>query len=386
LTWLPGALAQSTSQQPLRADDPPQPWAEPSEKAAVTTWLYAIDDGRRDGSGTLFRLGVTPSGGVVGVEIVGETGVRDVFDIAFLGNRLFGIGPGTSFGTLDDVVIEIDPQTGATSGVGLIDPLGSFNALEGETASTLLAATDAGELWRIDPFALTAARLGTFGPGLVSSGDLALTSGGTLFGALLGSPSDSLATVNRSTGRANRIGSIGFRDVYGLAVNPLNGALLGVVNAQQAPQLVSLNRTTGAATMIGAIPVPDGITGIAAGPAPSSGCPSGFFTDPAYPDFCFRVRIGGSGSAIPGAREPGCLAETVCVSGALQGRSELFIRILGPRPNGFLWPTLVRFTPSRVVVDIHQRSRDRTRQYVLQAVPPGVDELSGLQDRTGFSP
>lgn len=114
--------------------------------------------------------------------------------------------------------------------------------------------------------------------------------------------------------------------------------------------------------------------------------PAGFFLDPAYPDFAFRVRIGPQGSALTGARESSCQPDTVCVSGALPGRSEVFLRILGPRPNGFLWPTLVRFTPSRVVVDIRQLSSAQTRTYTLAAVPPGSDDLSGKQDRTGFLP
>lgn len=114
--------------------------------------------------------------------------------------------------------------------------------------------------------------------------------------------------------------------------------------------------------------------------------PAGFFVDPAYPDFRFRVMIGAPGSTIPGRREANCQPETVCVSGALPGRSELFIRILGPRPNGFLWPTIIRFTPSRVVVDIQQVSSGETETYVLDAIPPGTDDLPGVQDRTGFVP
>lgn len=118
----------------------------------------------------------------------------------------------------------------------------------------------------------------------------------------------------------------------------------------------------------------------------SNPCPSGFFSDPNYPDFCFRVNIGNPGSTIPGTREPDCIPETVCVSGALPGRSELFTRIIGPRPNGFLWPTLVRFTPSRLVVDILQVSTSQLNTYELPAIPPGTDELPGIQDRTGFLP
>lgn len=122
-------------------------------------------------------------------------------------------------------------------------------------------------------------------------------------------------------------------------------------------------------------------------PPPPPTCPAGFFPDPNYPDFCFRVQITPPGQApIAGTREPSCVEDTVCVSGALPGRSEAFLRILGPRPNGFLWPTIVRFTPSNVVVDMHQLSSGDTNTYTLPAVPPGVDDLSGLQDREGFVP
>lgn len=122
------------------------------------------------------------------------------------------------------------------------------------------------------------------------------------------------------------------------------------------------------------------------GTTPPTPPPAGFFLDPAYSDFAFRVRIGPQGAALAGAREPDCQPDTVCVSGALPGRSEVFLRILGPRPNGFLWPTIVRFTPSRVVVDIRQLSSEQTKTYTLLAVPPGTDDLSGKQDRTGFLP
>ena len=121
-------------------------------------------------------------------------------------------------------------------------------------------------------------------------------------------------------------------------------------------------------------------------PPPGPACPTGFFSDPNYPDFCFRVNIHNNAGVVPGVREPDCIDETVCVSGALPGRSEVFVRIIGPRPNGFLWPTIVRFTPSRVVAEIRQLSSGEQQTYDLPIVPPGVDDLSGLQDRTGFLP
>jgi len=122
-------------------------------------------------------------------------------------------------------------------------------------------------------------------------------------------------------------------------------------------------------------------------PPPPPDCPTGFFPDPNYPDFCFAVTITPSGQAgIDGTREADCIEDTVCVSGALAGRSEVFLRILGPRPNGFLWPTITRFTPSRVDVDIVQRSSGDSQSYTLPAVPAASDDLSGLQDRMGFLP
>lgn len=113
----------------------------------------------------------------------------------------------------------------------------------------------------------------------------------------------------------------------------------------------------------------------------------GFLTTPAFPNFRFRVRITPQGdSTITGSRETSCIPETLCVSGAVPGRSEVFVRIIGPRPNGFLWPTIVRFTPSHVVVEIQQISTGVTKTYDLAAVPADSESLSGLQDRMGFLP
>ena len=111
-----------------------------------------------------------------------------------------------------------------------------------------------------------------------------------------------------------------------------------------------------------------------------------FLTSSNFPDFRFRVRIVSGTQTLQGRKENDCIPDTLCVSGALAGRSEVFLRIIGPRPNGFLWPTIVRFTPSRVEVDIQQISTGILRTYVLPAVPPESDLLPGLQDRMGFLP
>ena len=113
---------------------------------------------------------------------------------------------------------------------------------------------------------------------------------------------------------------------------------------------------------------------------------------PEYPGFRFWVRItaagggGPGGSVQPARREAACIPETVCVSGALPGRSELFLRLVGPKPNGYLWPTLVRFSTSRIDVWIEQTATGVLRHYVLDAASPGSSSLDGLFDRQGFEP
>ncbi len=121
-------------------------------------------------------------------------------------------------------------------------------------------------------------------------------------------------------------------------------------------------------------------------PAGSGGGSGGYLTSPAIPNFRFRVRIFNTATPISGAEESDCIPETLCVSGAVPGRSEVFLRVIGPRPNGYLWPTIVRFTPSEVQVDVQQISTGITKTYTLPAIPPDSDVLTGLQDRTGFLP
>lgn len=114
--------------------------------------------------------------------------------------------------------------------------------------------------------------------------------------------------------------------------------------------------------------------------------PSGWFTDPDFPDFRFNVEItAGSGSRL-GTPEPFCIPETVCVSGAVPNRVEIQIRIIGPRPNGYLWPVLFKASPSRFDVWIEQLSTGVMKHYVLEGATPGSSELPGLFDREGFLP
>lgn len=108
-------------------------------------------------------------------------------------------------------------------------------------------------------------------------------------------------------------------------------------------------------------------------------------TDPGADRFQFRVSFEGGDSASRGVQEPLCLAETACASGALPGRVEAQLRVIGPRPNGFLWLHVVRFTPSRIVVEAVRYPAGTVHYYVLPAVEPG-ERPTNLEDRTAFLP
>ncbi len=106
----------------------------------------------------------------------------------------------------------------------------------------------------------------------------------------------------------------------------------------------------------------------------------------ALQDFRFKVRITPGAQQIVGVLETDCVPETLCVSGAVPGRSEVFVRIVGPRPNGFLWPSIVKLTVSQVEVWIEQLSSGQLRYYKLPAQGPGDMTLPGLVDREAFEP
>ena len=101
------------------------------------------------------------------------------------------------------------------------------------------------------------------------------------------------------------------------------------------------------------------------------------------PGYEAQVRITG-GSPVEGAVEHDCIDETICVSGALTGRPEVFIKVIGPRPNGFYWAQLIRFTPSQVEVWLRRVGGTQTNYYLLGVTVAGV--LRGVEDREAFLP
>lgn len=114
--------------------------------------------------------------------------------------------------------------------------------------------------------------------------------------------------------------------------------------------------------------------------------PPGVLVTPELPGFEFEVDIlPPDAEPIVATRAPDCIPETLCVAGALPDRPEAFVKIIGPRPNGFLWVQISRFTPSGLRIQVRQVATDTTNVYELPPVGPG-EELPGLQDRDAFLP
>lgn len=114
--------------------------------------------------------------------------------------------------------------------------------------------------------------------------------------------------------------------------------------------------------------------------------PGPYLTDPDFPGFRFKVEITSAAGVLAAAFEPACLPETLCVSGALPGRTEVQVRLIGPRPNGYLWIQVVRFTPSKIRVLAEQVVSGACRLYTLEAIPRTSDDLDGFVHRTAFLP
>ncbi len=122
------------------------------------------------------------------------------------------------------------------------------------------------------------------------------------------------------------------------------------------------------------------------GPEECQPLPGAYIVDSDFPGFRFKVEIVNGAGNLAASPEAECLAETICLSGALPGRTEAELRLIGPRPNGHLWVEVVRFTPSALNIRAEKVSDGTCRFYRLPAIPAGSDELPGFVDRTAFVP
>lgn len=109
---------------------------------------------------------------------------------------------------------------------------------------------------------------------------------------------------------------------------------------------------------------------------------------PGLPGFRSWVRIIDSSAGVRwGTSVEPCLGEALCAAGAVPDRAEAIVRVVGPKPNGRLWPTLVKLSTSTIEIWIEQTSSRQVRFYRLPgAANPASGTLPGLFDPVGFAP
>jgi hypothetical protein len=200
----------------------------------VPNTLYMVDILKPS---SIYRLSATDGSATS----IGSTRVNEVTDIAFLGKTLYGI-------TMKQF-LKIDPSTGAATVIGKTGA-SDLNALAVQPGSHKIYAAGyqyPGYVVIINPKNGRCASIGKLGTGLASAGDLVFK-GSILYASLnkTGSAHSWLARVNPATGEATLIGSIGYRDVWGLAVR--SGALYGVT---KDGEFLKINTTTGKAVHLG---------------------------------------------------------------------------------------------------------------------------------------
>jgi hypothetical protein len=131
------------------------------------------------------------------------------------------------------------------------------------------------------------------------------------------------------------------------------------------------------------------LLGEVVGQAGQTGTPPGnrALESPELPGFRVWVRITSpAGLSRWGTRTEPCLAEALCVAGVVPDRAEVIVRVVGPKPNGFLWPILSRLTTSQAEVWLEQKASGDVQYYLMPAASPGSEVLPGLFDQDGFRP
>ena len=294
--------------------------ATAGEQAARTDWLVGADS-----SSELFRI--DPRSGAA--SRIGPTGVAGITDVAFTPNgKLYGV----SFTQL----YAIDPRSGRARPIGSGLGMGSVNALASDARGHLYAASTGGDFGSVSTGTGRATRIGSYGPGLGSSGDLAFAPNGALFATALSSGREVLLTVDPRTGVAAVRGRLGLPEVYGLAFGP-DGRLVGVGRGNSAaPVLLSIDRTNGRTRRIGTLAGVRGMWGLATRPGTttSSTAPAPEATYAAFKTPSRNIVCVHDASAVgcsiksglvprPAPRRPGCMVS-----------NDVFLRATGRATTG----------------------------------------------------
>lgn len=101
--------------------------------------------------------------------------------------------------------------------------------------------------------------------------------------------------------------------------------------------------------------------------------PGDYLTTGAFPGFRFKVLITNPGQpGVAGRQEPKCTPNTLCVSGAVRGRTDVRIRLHGPRPDGTFSVSVTRLTRAQVEVWVERPATGDRRYYLLAAGRSGL--------------
>ncbi len=290
---------------------------------------------------------------------------------AFLVTRLAGGGlrlwrsDGTPAGTRP--VAEL-------AGTRRFEDLGALAAAGGRLYLSLFTPAAGQELWTSDGTAAGTRRVADLAPGPASSWPSALTPLGSFLVFAVGDPG---AGREPWITDGTAAGTVRLAD---LVPGPGSSDPAAFAWAGERLYLAASGDEIGRDLW----EVPLAVAGDGAGLPPPADATEILGTE--YPGFRFWVRITAGGAVQPVRREALSIPETICVSGAVPGRSELLLRIVGPKPNGYLWPTLVRFSTSAIDVWIEQVSTGALRHYRLAGAAPGSSALDGRFDRLGFLP
>ena len=160
---------------------------------------------------------------------------------------------GRVFGLTTGELLQVDAFTAGCDVITALPQGRNFNGMSwvrGEGTSEQLVATGFdGSVFRIDPQTGASSLLGALGDDLRSSGDLvSVALHGTLATAT-GPGTDQLVRIDPATGRATRIGPVGFTKVWGLGF--WQDRVFGFTDQGQ---FISINPTTGAGTLVRSLP------------------------------------------------------------------------------------------------------------------------------------
>jgi hypothetical protein len=224
--------------------------AKPARSSAVS--IYAAS-GSGGGPSKLYRVSIARNGrdtALGTIRTIGGSSISAITDIALGGDadgrkRLYAVSWNQLY--------LLNQKSGVAQQVSaavLARPV-NINALVSVRNGTLLAAGIDGSVVKIDTATGRGVVIGSFGAGLGSSGDLIVMPSGRIFGTATGAGSDALVQVNPGTGKARRVGAIGFDQVYGLTV--ARGRLFGLTNTNPgcpAGGLIEINVSSGRGNLL----------------------------------------------------------------------------------------------------------------------------------------